>query len=234
MSIALERNEENNISEGFMTNGPIRKCEVASINYDGRMRAGDFISFDNVSEGQTLTTGKNDIIGNAKEDCSISFNGVPLQIGEDKKFSVIVDIAEGSNTLDFEVELGGEQDTKTISVNGELPADQYKASCPPGPPYPNINKNPDSYAGTRCQYKGEAIQVMESSGKTDIRMDITPMSYGYWKDTIYVNYNGTTPTVEGNIIIVYGEVKGSYTYTSVAGYEITLPLIEAKYIDVVQ
>lgn len=36
-----------------------------------------------------------------------------------------------------------------------------------------------------------------------------------------------------SIVVVYGTTEGSYTYTSVADYSITLPKINAKYIDVV-
>ncbi|MBN2168107.1 MAG: hypothetical protein JW738_02605, partial [Actinobacteria bacterium] len=150
-------------------------------------------------------------------------------------FAPTVTINEGANTVSFEVtDSEGNSYTKTLSLTGILSPETYKAVSPAGPDFAHLNKNPDVYTGTRCQYKGKVVQIMESGGTSDIRMDITPLGYGYWSDTIYVTYTGTTPAVEENIIIVYGTVLGSHTYTSQAGYSITLPLIEAKYIDVVQ
>jgi hypothetical protein len=69
---------------------------------------------------------------------------------------------------------------------------------------------------------------MENYGLTEIRMDVNN-NYG---DTIYVTYDETTSAVEEDTITVYGEVYGSYTYESQAGWQITLPKIEAKYINV--
>jgi len=48
-----------------------------------------------------------------------------------------------------------------------------------------------------------------------------------------VTLNGTTSAVENSIIVVYGTIQGSYTYESTANWNITVPSIEAKYVDVV-
>jgi hypothetical protein len=45
-----------------------------------------------------------------------------------------------------------------------------------------------------------------------------------------VLYDGTTNAVEDSTITIYGEIMGSYTYESVAGYQITVPQMNAKYI----
>lgn len=229
---AVQRNENQKIKESVLASAPVSKCTVSSVEYDGKMSADAFVSIDNISDGQTLTIGPNAIAGTVSEDCTVTFNGQPVQVGEDKKFSVTADISEGPNTLSFEVDADGEKATKTLSITGELTPEQYKASCPAGPPFANLNKNPNSFKGQRCQYRGKVVQVMESGGTGIIRMDVTPGSYGYWTDTVYVTYAGTTPAVEDSIIVVYGTIGGSHTYESQAGYQITLPLIEAKYIDV--
>lgn len=195
-----------------------------------------FITITNVRDGQELTVGPSVIAGTAKEECSITCNGAPVGFAAGTMdFAPTVMINEGANTVSFVVtDKKGKTYNKNVTVTGILAPETYKAVSPAGPPFANLNKNPDSYAGTRCQYRGKVVQCMESGGMTDIRMDITPMGYGYWTDTIYVTYAGTTPAVEDNIIIVYGTVKGSYTYTSQANYEITLPCIDARYVDVVQ
>lgn len=96
-----------------------------------------------------------------------------------------------------------------------------------------LNKNPDSYKGQNYKTQGQVVQILEGDSETDIRLNVTPDAYGYWTDTIYVVSADKTPALEKSIINVYGEVRGKYTYTSQANYNITLPLIEAKYIEVV-
>lgn len=54
---------------------------------------------------------------------------------------------------------------------------------------------------------------------------------GSYSDVIYVVYKGTNNYVENDNITVYGYCSGSYTYTSTIGTSITLPKINAAYID---
>jgi hypothetical protein len=50
-------------------------------------------------------------------------------------------------------------------------------------------------------------------------------------DVVYVTYEGTTPFVEDDVVTVYGTVKGSNSYESQAGYNITLPHLVAEIIE---
>lgn len=95
--------------------------------------------------------------------------------------------------------------------------------------FKKLDKNPNSYAGEKVKYTGKVVQIMESGGVTEIRL-ATSGSYG---DIIYVTYTGTTEALEDDTITIWGEVYGSYTYTSQANYEISLPRIDAKYIKIV-
>lgn len=95
--------------------------------------------------------------------------------------------------------------------------------------FAELDKNPDKYAGEYVKYKGQIIQIMEDETSTDIRLAVTKDSYGYdFNDVIYITYEGTTEFVEDDIVTVYGTVEGSLTYESQAGYQITLPHIEAE------
>ncbi|WP_226644449.1 hypothetical protein [Mesobacillus subterraneus] len=91
-------------------------------------------------------------------------------------------------------------------------------------PYAQLKKNPDRHAGEYVKYTGEIVQIMEGDNITNIRLAVTKDSYGYdINDIIFVEYTGYTEYVDGDIITVYGEISGSYSYTSQAGWEITLP-----------
>ena len=108
---------------------------------------------------------------------------------------------------------------------------QYKASCQ-NISFGDLDKDPDKYQGQHVQFTGEIVQIMESNGKTVMRLAVTKDSYGYsFTDIIYVVYDNATPFVENNIVTVYGDVYGSYSYTSEIGAQISLPRINARYIE---
>lgn len=98
--------------------------------------------------------------------------------------------------------------------------------------YETLSRNPDKYKGKDFQLTGEVIQVVESgSGQVDFRINITKGDY-YWSDTIYATTiipAGNDRILEDDIITVYGKCKGLYTYESVLGAQISLPLIEVYY-----
>ncbi|QUW21293.1 hypothetical protein JSQ81_16000 [Sporosarcina sp. Marseille-Q4063] len=98
--------------------------------------------------------------------------------------------------------------------------------------FAELEKNPDKHYGEFIKYRGEVLQIMEDETSTVIRLGVTKKSYGYSSnDVVYVTYTGTTPFVKEDIVTVYGPVKGSHTYESQAGYQITLPLVEAEFIE---
>ena len=141
----------------------------------------------------------------------------------------------GSFTLTSEKE-GLNANTATIEVERVLSAAEkkarYKKSCK-NISYKRLKKNPDQYAGERYKARGKILQIMEGLGQTEMRIAVTKDSWGYWNydDVIYVTYDGTTDFVEEDVVTVYGEITGSYTYTSIAGWTITVPGVNAKYIE---
>ncbi len=193
------------------------------------------ISIENLVEGQKVTAGTYTVSGRFLLPSSLNINGVPVGVAPGtNEFHHPVTINEGENALLFvAVDEKGKQFSKEVRVTGVLSPEMYKASCPPGPPYSVLKKNPEAYKGTRCHYRGKVVQAMESMGTTMLRVDITHKGYGFWDDTIYVTLGGSTPAVEDSMVVVYGTIAGSYTYQSIAGWTITLPWIMAEYVDVV-
>ncbi|MDQ0428797.1 flagellar basal body-associated protein FliL [Planomicrobium stackebrandtii] len=98
--------------------------------------------------------------------------------------------------------------------------------------FAELNKNPDKYYDKFVQYTGEILQIMEDSSSTVMRLAVTKETYGYsYDDVVYVTYDGTTEFVDEDIVTVYGLIKGSHTYESQAGYQISLPLLEAELVE---
>jgi hypothetical protein len=73
---------------------------------------------------------------------------------------------------------------------------------------------------------------MEDDGYTVIRLSVTQDSFGWSSDNIvFVTYVGETKYVKNDVVTVYGSLNGSKTYESEAGYQITIPSMEAEFID---
>jgi hypothetical protein len=97
--------------------------------------------------------------------------------------------------------------------------------------YRILKKNPDAYKDQKLTYTGEIVQIIEEPGITFMRVNITRDEYGYWNDTVAVFYLGSIDVYEEDIIQFWGIGGGSYTYESTAGWNITIPRIDAKYVE---
>ena len=127
--------------------------------------------------------------------------------------------------------------TEPYELSAEEIAQRYKANCT-AYNYDTIARDPGGYQGTYCKYTGKVIQVMESNfwGRTiyTLRVNVTKTKYGY-EDTIYVNFSqdADSPRIlEDDIVTIYGTNEGTKTYQTVMGASVTIPEVDAKYIDI--
>ena len=97
--------------------------------------------------------------------------------------------------------------------------------------YKVLNKNPDNLVGQRIKLNGEIMQIQEDSGKTFMLLSVTNMGYGYWDDNVAVFYDGTADIYEDDIITVWGVIDGKFAYKSQAGWDITVPRVNAEYVE---
>ena len=106
--------------------------------------------------------------------------------------------------------------------------------------YEKLSRNPDSYDGEYFTFVGEVIQVMESGSRVHFRMNITEYEVGgtyFSKDPIYVTTRlgeDGARILENDIIRIYGQCDGLYTYTAVLGNSVSLPKIDAKYWEIIK
>lgn len=161
-------------------------------------------------------------------------------------FAFILGIGFGGSSEDNEqpttsvaqtIEAGTDEVVK--GENSKPTKKEYKKSCKDFS-FKDVSRNPDKYKGNLYKVTGEVIQVQESSANrdgeksVDLRINVTKNKYDYWEDTIYISYtlpSGADRILEDDIITVYGECNGSYTYKSIVGSSVTLPKITAKYIE---
>lgn len=196
-----------------------------TVSYDSEIQVPSYTIKGTTEPGATVTITKSEKKLNqatAGKDGNFSFKVDTKEKG-DYKYTIKAtkeNFKEQSKEVAF---------TRTLSAKEEAQAKRANAKTIS---FDKLNKNPDRYKGEYVKYRGEIVQIMEGSGMTQIRLSVTPTSYGWSaSDIIYVTYIGYTDFVDEDVVTIYGEVSGSYTYTSQAGWDITLPLVIADSIE---
>ena len=121
--------------------------------------------------------------------------------------------------------LGGNSNHNTHADDNMSEAD-FKSNCT-AIDYDVLNKNANNHTGEKLKFTGKIIQIQEDNNGGKIRL----ATDGSYSNVVYVEYKGTNNFVENDQVTVYGYCDGAYTYTSTIGAQITLPKIDAKYID---
>lgn len=117
--------------------------------------------------------------------------------------------------------------SKTVTVSPTT----YKSRCQ-SVEYETLARNPESYKGQYFTFTGKVIQVVEGYASTIIRMNVTVNEYDFWEDTIYVTLpleKGDDRVLNDDIITIWGECDGLYTYITVLGSSVSIPRIDAMY-----
>ena len=105
---------------------------------------------------------------------------------------------------------------------------EYKSSCKTVS-YEDLARDKNMLKGKRLCLTGEIVQV---DGKR-FRMSITKTTFGY-TDTIMFEFNTDKidyNILEDDIITIWGESQGAYTYTAILGNEVTVPKIKAEWVE---
>ena len=127
---------------------------------------------------------------------------------------------------------GKELGSEPINLSEEEIASYFKEGCS-AMTYEQVARDPDTYSGEKAAFTGEVIQVMQEGDTYMLRVNVTPVSYGY-KDTILVLYtakSGDQRILEDDVVTLYGTMAGMYTYETVMGAELTVPLMSAQYVE---
>lgn len=146
----------------------------------------------------------------------------------------------------FAILMSGGDDSSSLTIdangdvilNGEVIAKKdFKKSCSEVK-YEDLTRNPDNYKGQNLMFKGEVIQCEQSYGTSYYaRVNVTVDEYGFYSDTIYVTFEipeGEDKILEEDIVKLYGVCQGSETYTSIFGESITIPSLDAAYVELVK
>ncbi len=102
--------------------------------------------------------------------------------------------------------------------------------------YDDLSRNPSDYEEKKVKFTGEVLQVTEVGSEVQIRLATKPASYGgYNDDVIYVFFDSSliaSRLLEDDIITIYGVSKNLYTYETIMGGSVTLPLIQVDNVEI--
>jgi Ca2+/Na+ antiporter len=133
--------------------------------------------------------------------------------------------------------LGGiasEEAKKPSEEHRAMSVEEIKNSAVEDLSYDELFRNNAKYIENIVYYKGEVIQVTELSGNSYILMVyVTKREYDVWGDNVWVNYEGER-ILEGDIINLWGEVKGVKEYSNVFGASRSIPEITALHVEIVK
>lgn len=91
--------------------------------------------------------------------------------------------------------------------------------------YEALGRNTEQYIGRYVWIEGEIIQVIEEGNDYTVLLNMTRKSYG-WDDTIMVTcINCSQRPLQGDTTRFVAQVKGRYTYQTVLGASMTVPLL---------
>ncbi|MFH1181386.1 MAG: hypothetical protein V1702_00340 [Candidatus Woesearchaeota archaeon] len=95
--------------------------------------------------------------------------------------------------------------------------------------YDDLFRNNENYVGDLVYYRGEVTQI----GDGYMRLSVTKEDF-FWTDVIFVDYSGSDRYLEGDIIDLWGQVKGLYSYAAIFGNEVTVPEVDSLYVELVE
>lgn len=129
---------------------------------------------------------------------------------------------------------GAVLNTDTYELSDIEKKNAYKNMCQ-NYTFDEIARNPDSYKGNYAKFTGEIIQSMEEGSSYTLRVSVTKGKYGFYSDPILVTYtkkdSNENRLLEDDIVTLYGQLAGTYTYTTVLGSSVTIPLLNAEYVE---
>lgn len=125
---------------------------------------------------------------------------------------------------------GYDKASEDASFSEEVSAESeedYKASCT-AITYEEIARDKEALSGSRVTFTGQVIQTADDL----YRVNITKNDHGY-TDTIVFDLDSdklSENILEGDIVTIWGESKGFYSYEAVLGQKVTVPRVKAAYI----
>lgn len=109
-----------------------------------------------------------------------------------------------------------------------LSKEEYIAACKELN-YKEVERNPDDFNGYKAKLSGKVIQVSEGLFDS-VKLRVNDSNGNTWYVT-YTRSKGESRILPNDKVDIYGECKGVKTYISILGGTVTIPAIDARFID---
>lgn len=177
-----------------------------------------------ISEGDTVA-----ILGTVSDKEGYGFLGDSVNVSDCMVFAV------GNEALKYKKTSSDEELSQYFVIteevansNDDISEDEYKSLCTK-PYYEDILRNPDTYDGKYCVVSGVVDQIIE--GFFDTFTIYIVDEYGNKWDCGYMYKDGESHLLEGDSVTLYGKCKGTSNSTTVLGQQVTMPYIDAEYLN---
>ena len=143
---------------------------------------------------------------------------IPLRfLSENMGYNVVWDA--GSNIISI----------SKSSLTGDAELD-YKAKCQMIE-YKVLSKNTDEQIGNYVWLTGYIVQIIESgtAGNYSTFILLNTYTNDDYQGNTAIFYEGKVNKYEDDFMSLWGEINGSYTYESVARYNLTIPSVSLMY-----
>lgn len=158
--------------------------------------------------------------------------------------AVVGPLHHGDNTFKVWATLkGADADRTTATITRKLSAAEKAAAAAEkrqafiastqSIPYAQLIKDPASYKRTKVALHGQILQIQQSHGYGFMLVSVTDEGYGIWDDNVWVDYGPSSPVqgAEGDLVTVYGIVRGAKGYDTQSGGHTYVPRVDAVYVD---
>lgn len=178
-------------------------------------------------EGQDTVT----LQGSVTPGAGVRVNGSEATVAG-STWQLGVSVHLGRNTFRVDAAKRGYQASRqAVTLTRHQSQAEYEASAEQVP-YNDLTKDSGPYIRKVVSFRGQIFQIQQNGDRGGmILLSVTDDGYGVWTDNVYVTYDGSTPANTNDVVTIYGRVQQEQTYTSQAGYDITVPAVHAKYID---
>lgn len=148
---------------------------------------------------------------------------------------VAVEPSQNSNGLKEKkcIECGTLLETEVFTLSAEEIESLYKEKCKKIS-YKDLERTPGKYEGEYVNFSGCVVQVCSEASSALYYSTYRVATSGRYGDVVYVkvdNYGSEERIIEDDYITFYGEYDGLYSYTTVRGDTLSIPSVEAEYID---
>ena len=155
-----------------------------------------------------------------------------LSASEAQALKAATDLKAEEDRIALEELLAKQEEEKAQRLAAEQAAKEAeeKKGYETGITYNDIARYPDDYEGKKVKFRGRVIQVIEGNSIIQIRFAVNRD----YDQIVFCEYN--KDIVEGRIleddtITIYGVAKGTITYESTMGGQITIPAVSIDKID---